>query len=211
MAQSDDAPPGGVGAQADRVRLVRRERVYDGFFSLDQVTLSYRRDDGDMSAPITRLVFERGDAVALLPYDPQSRSVVLVRQFRHAAWVRGGPGWLWEVVAGIWDAGRSAADVARSEALEEAGYVLGALRHVATFYPSPGACSERIYLYLAPITPASRVNAGGGLDQEGEDTMARSFGLDEALAMAADGRICDGKTIIALQFLALHWSEIALS
>ena len=209
MGEAEGTSAGLAGASPGRVRVISQRRLHDGHFALDQVTLSYERHDGEMSAPVTRLLFERGDAVAVLPYDSQTGRVVLVRQFRHAAWVRGGPGWLWEVVAGACDAGCSAEAAVRSEAMEEAGYALGALRFALTFYPSPGACSERIHVYLSPVTAEARVGGGGGLPGSGEDTFVASFALDEALAMVEDGRICDGKTIVALQYLARHWPRVA--
>lgn len=209
MAEPQGGLTGGTGSSPKRVRILSTRRLYDGFFALDEVTLSFERFDGPMSAPVTRLLFERGDAVAVLPYDLRARSVVLVRQFRYPAWVREGPGWVWEAIAGMWDAGRSAEDTVRAEALEEAGYALGRLRPVMTFYPSPGACSERIHLYVAPITAAARVGPGGGLRASGEDTLVATFSLDEALAMAEDGRICDAKTIVAIQYVSRHWAELA--
>lgn len=190
-----------------RVEVESSERVYDDFFALDRVVVSYERFDGTMSPPMTRLVFERGDAVAVLPFDRQRRDVVLVRQFRYPAYVRDGPGWLWEIIAGMCEEGRSAEDVARAETVKEAGYRLGALQHIMTVYPSPGGCSERIYVYLAPIAGEDRVDEGGGLSEDGEDILVRRFALDEALRMTEDGRIVDAKTILALQYLALHWAD----
>jgi ADP-ribose pyrophosphatase len=203
-----DQPSDCAGDPPERVAILHEQRLYDGFFTLHQVTLRVERYDGGMSAPMTRLLFERGDAVAVLPFDPQTRQVLLVQQFRYPAWVRGGPGWLWETIAGMHDAGRTVEEIARNEAMEEAGYVLGPLRPIMTFYPSPGACSERIHLYVAPVTPAGRVASGGGLPEHGEDIRVRAFSLDEALGMAEDGRIMDAKTIIALQHLARHWDDL---
>jgi len=191
-----------------RVELSATERVFDGFFKLDRVTVSYERSDGSMSAPMSRLLFERGDSVAVVPYDRERRQVILVQQFRYPAHLRGGPGWLWEAIAGMIEPGREAEEVARSEALEEAGCLLGELRPAMTVYPSPGACSERIHIYLAPIASDQRASDGGGLAEDGEDIRVGIFGLDEALAMVEDGRIVDAKTALALQFLVLHWGDV---
>jgi len=188
-----------------RVEVSATERVFDGFFKLDRATVSYERFDGSMSAPVNRLVFERGDSVAVLPFDRERRTVILVQQFRYPAYLRDGPGWLWEIVAGMIEPGRDAEEVARSEALEEAGYSLGELKHAMTVYASPGASSERIHIYLAPVVAHQYVGGGGGLPQDGEDILVRTFELDEALAMIEDGRVVDAKTVLALQFLALHW------
>jgi len=110
-----------------RVVVTATERVFEGFFKLDRATVSYERFDGSMSAPVNRLVFERGDSVAVLPFDRERRTVILGQQFRYPACLRDGPGWLWEIVAGMIEPGRDAEEVARSEALEEAGYSLGEL------------------------------------------------------------------------------------
>jgi ADP-ribose pyrophosphatase len=191
-----------------RVEVLAQERLLDGFFKVDRARVRYERYDGQMSAPHTREVFERGDTVALLLYDRAQREVVLVQQFRYPAHVRGGPGWLWEIIAGVQEEGRAAEDVARSEALEEAGYRLETLRAVLRFYASPGGSSECKTLFLAAVTPAQRVEPGGGLLKESEDILVRAFPLDEALAMVEDGRIMDAKTIIALYYLARHWDDL---
>lgn len=201
MSAVNPAPP-------RRVELLAQRRLYDGYFKLDEVQFRFERESSAMSAPVTRILFERGDSVAVLPYDPARRQVVLVQQFRYPASVRGGPGWLWEAIAGMHDAGRTAEEMVRTEALEEAGYALGPLRHVATVYPSPGACSERIHLYVAPIHTRSRVAEGGGLIEHGEETHAQLFGLDEALAQVESGAIVDAKTALLLQWAALHWREL---
>ncbi len=192
-----------------RAEILSQRRLYDGYFKLDELQLRYERQSGEMSAPMTRLLFERGDSVAVLPYNPVQREVALVQQFRHPAFVRGGSGWLWEVIAGMHDAGRTPEEMVRTEALEEGGYALGILRHVATVFASPGACSERIHLYVAPIHAHSRVAEGGGLSEHGEETRVQLFALDEALALIATGGIVDAKTVILLQWAALHWLELA--
>jgi ADP-ribose pyrophosphatase len=205
IADLADHLPGAAPAIRPRqVQVQEMNRLYDGFFKLDQATVSYERFDGSLSAPHQRLLFERGDSTAVLPYDPFSGRVVLVRQFRYPLTARSDSAWLWEIIAGMVDGGRTPEEAARAEALEEAGYALGALDHIMTVYPSPGACSERVHIFLAALAPGMRVAAGGGLAEGHEDILVRLFPLDEALQMADNGGISDGKTILALQYLALH-------
>ena len=64
--------------------------------------------------------------------------------------------------------------------------------------------TERVHFSLGAYTPADRVEAGGGVEDEGEDIEVLEVQLDEALAMVADGRIADGKTIMLLQWVALR-------
>jgi ADP-ribose pyrophosphatase len=185
-----------------RVEVQGSVRLLDDFFRVDRVELRHEQFDGTMSDTITRILFDRGDSAAVLPYDPDTLDVVLIRQFRYPAHVRGGPGWLWEIIAGAQHEDDPEA-VARREAEEEAGLTLGPLEHVATVYPSPGACSERVYIYLAPLPGAMPAEGYGGLVEEEEDILIRVFSLDEALAMVARGEIVDAKTVLALQHLAL--------
>ncbi len=191
-----------------RVIVFSRQRLLDGFFKVDRAEVSYERYDGTMSPVVTRLVLERGDSVAVLPYDRERGEVVLIQQFRYPAYVRDGDGWLWEIIAGAQEEGRSPEEVARAEALEEAGYRLDNLRHVATVYPSPGGTSERMHIFLATVSSQGRVGQGGGLAESGEDILVRTFRLEEALQMVEEGCIVDAKTIIALYYLALHREEL---
>jgi nudix-type nucleoside diphosphatase (YffH/AdpP family) len=212
------APKGGVrlmstndrklARPARRVEILEQSREHDGYFKIDRVRLRFERFDGRLSEPVTRQVVERGDSVCVLPFDPASNSVLLIQQFRYPAYVRGGPGWLWEIVAGMQDKGRDRVTVAHAELLEEAGYQIGKLAPIAQFYPSPGGLSERMYLYLGYISAADRVTAGGGLPSENEDIRVALFALPEALSMMDSGEICDAKTIVALQWLALHRSDL---
>jgi ADP-ribose pyrophosphatase len=183
-------------------------------FRVIRATLQYRRFDGRMSEPITRINFERGDAVGVLLYDPQDDVVLLVRQFRYPIYARLDPheregdgakqAWLLEIVAGVVDEGRTVKEVAYKELLEEAGYqVRGDLQPIATIYPSPGGTSERIHLFLGEVDRGQRVGKGGGIAAEGEDTQVVVLPFREAMEMVTRGDICDAKTIIALQHLAL--------
>jgi len=189
--------------QPTRVDVKERRREYDGFFKLDCAVLRYERFDGQMTQEVSRLVFERGDSVAVLLYDEERDAVVLIEQFRYPAYVREpAEGWLLEVVAGTVDGSRTPDEVARDELVEEAGYSLQSLEHLATFYPSPGACSERIHLYLGLVSRAMRLGPGGGKSGEGEDIRVVEMPRARALRFLREGRIRDGKTIIALQHLA---------
>jgi nudix-type nucleoside diphosphatase (YffH/AdpP family) len=188
--------------------------AFHGLFRIVEARLRYRRFDGRMSEPITRVNFERGDAVGVLLHDAEQDTVVLVRQFRYpvyaalSAEARQGKGareaWLLEIVAGVIESDRSAPEVGRRELLEEAGYTVeGALNFIGTIYPSPGGSSERIHLYWAEVRAAEPAGTGGGLEDEGEDTEVVVLPFRAAMDMIARGEIRDGKTILTLQHLAL--------
>lgn len=187
-----------------RVQVISQSREYDGFLKVDKVRFRYERFDGTMSEETTRLVLERGDSVGVLLYHIRRQSVLLVEQFRYPAYVRGGPGWLLEIVAGVIEEGEGRVATAQRELIEETGYSLSRLQDFGMFYPSPGGSSERIYLYLGLLDGMPRPGPGGGLATEQEDIHLREIPFSEALRMVDSGEICDGKTIIALQGLALH-------
>ena len=187
-------------------------------FRVIRATLQYRRHDGRMSDPVTRINFERGDSVGVLLYDPQEDAVILVRQFRYPVYARLAPhereggsarrAWLLEIVAGVVDEDQTIKEVAHRELLEEAGYqVKGELQPIGIIYPSPGGTSERVYLFLGEVDCRQRAGEGGGIAAEGEDIQIVVLPFRQALDLAARGEICDAKTIIALQHLALLKAE----
>lgn len=189
------------------VEIIQRDRCFSGFYNLDRFRLRHRLFRGGMGAEIERELFVRHDAVCVLPYDPQRDEVVLVEQFRMGAMARGDNPWLVETVAGLIDTDEQPEEVARREAVEEAGLEIGELWPVTAYYPSPGGSTERIHLYVGRC---SSHEAGGvfGLEEEGEDIRAAVWPLQAALAALRDGRIDNAATIIALQWLALNRDEI---
>ena len=84
----------------------------------------------------------RHDAVCVLPYDPQRDRVVLIEQFRVGALGKVDNPWLIELVAGLIDKDESPDEVARREAVEEAGLELADLWPVTRYFPSPGAATS---------------------------------------------------------------------
>ena len=71
-------------------------------------------------------------------------------------------------------------------------------------FMSPGSVTEKLHFFVAEYDASMRVSDGGGLADEGEEIEVMELGLGDALAMIADGRIIDAKTIMLLQHVALH-------
>ena len=115
----------GITFSKNDVEIIARETLYRGFFSLDLYRFRHRLFNGGMSGEVTREIFERGHAAVLLPFDPVRDEVVLVEQIRIAAYDTSESPWLLEMVAGMIEAGETVEDVARREALEEAGLEVG--------------------------------------------------------------------------------------
>jgi ADP-ribose pyrophosphatase len=190
-----------------RVIVLEQAVAYDGHFKIIRYRLRHRLFAGGMSPVLVREVFERGHAVAVLPFDPERDQVVLIEQFRIGAHGVVEPPWLLEPVAGIIERGESAPEVARREAAEEAGLELLDLVPACTYFASPGGSTETCQVFVGRVDAA---HAGGifGKADEGEDIKARVVALDTALDWLSDGRIHAATTVVALQWLALHRAEL---
>jgi nudix-type nucleoside diphosphatase (YffH/AdpP family) len=185
------------------VRIRDVELTSQGWHVLRRTTFDYRRRDGRWETQ-QRETYDRGNGAVVLPYDTERGHVLLTRQFRYPAYVNGHPdGMLVEAAAGLLDEDDPATAI-RRESAEELGVRLGPLTHVLDAYMSPGSVTERLHFFAAPYTPADRIAAGGGVAEEGEDIEVLELPFTEALAMTADGRITDGKTLLLLQWAALH-------
>ncbi len=188
---------------ASDVRVLTDEDAFSGHYRLRRVTLEHRRFDGGWSAPITRELFERGDAVGVLLWDPDRDELVMLEQFRVGA-VRGDASpWMLELVAGVVEPGESDEDVAHRETAEESGLSLAALEPIVTFFPSPGACSEQVRLFVGRVSSAAASGVHGCLE-EGEDILVHRLPRVEVMAMLENNRINNGHTLIALQWLQIH-------
>ncbi|ART82061.1 ADP-ribose diphosphatase [Oceanisphaera profunda] len=185
------------------VKLVAEDVGYQGFFRLLRLTLQHKLFAGGWSKKITRELFVRGHAAAVLPYDPIRDEIILVEQFRVGAVYGEGNPWLFEVVAGIIDEGETAEAVVHREAQEEAGLTFTSLTPISSYYPSPGGCSERISLFLGEVD-ASLAPKHGGLSDESEDIRVHRVPRRQAMQWLAEGKLDNASTIIALQWLALR-------
>lgn len=185
------------------VEVLKREEGYRGHFRIDRLSLRHRLFGGGWSRTMTREVFERGDAVAVLPWDLNADSLILVEQFRPGAMRQEDSPWMLELIAGVVEPGEADAEVAHREAMEEAGCELDRLHPIATFYPSAGACSEQIRAFIGRVVTAG-VGDVHGLAEEHEDLLVHAVPREEAFRLLDSDGINNGHTLIALQWLARH-------
>jgi nudix-type nucleoside diphosphatase (YffH/AdpP family) len=187
---------------ADRVRIVDVQVLSDDWYVLKKTTFDYRRADGSWQRQ-SRETYDRGNGATLLLFDPRRRTVVLTRQFRLPAFVNGHEGMLIEAPAGLLEAASPETRI-RAEVEEETGYRVKSVRKVFEAFMSPGSVTEKLYFFVAEYDAAARVSRGGGVADEGEDIEVLELPIDDALTMIAHGEIMDGKTIMLLQYAALH-------
>jgi len=186
-----------------RVEILERTPLYRGFYNAEKFRLRHRRFDGTWSEAMDREVFVRPPAAAVLPYDPARDAVVLIEQFRIGAYVAGVEPWLIEVVAGIMEPGETPDEVARREAIEEAGCHILALEPIGRILPSPGADSELIELYCGKVDSAE-IGGLHGLAHEHEDIRAFVLPFADAFARITKAEVTNANALIALQWLALN-------
>ncbi|MEI6893597.1 MAG: NUDIX domain-containing protein [Colwellia sp.] len=185
---------------------------YQGFFKMNEYSLQHQLFSGDTSTTFTREVFERGDAVVVIPYDVKQDKVLLIEQFRVGAIKGKDSPWLLEFIAGMFDDNESPTDVAIREAKEETNITL--CRHdlvpIMQYLSSPGATSERIHLYLAHFD-STTVDTGAvfGLPAENEDIKLHLVSRMQALDLLTQGKITNAATIIGLQWLAINYALLA--
>jgi ADP-ribose pyrophosphatase len=191
------------------VQILDRKTAYRGFFRIDRYRLRHRLHAGGWSAEIDREVFERGRAVAVLLYDPLRDAVVLVEQFRLAAYLAGFPAWQLEVVAGIVDhVGEDEPAVALREAREEAGLeIQGDLVPIQRCLTSPGGTTETVALFCGRVDAR---DAGGihGVAAEHEDIKVVVKTYRETMRLLRMRKIDNGFTLIALYWLAANRASL---
>ena len=189
-------------------KLDKHQVLFSKYFRLEELSLSHELFEGGYSNIFTREIFERGSVVALLPYDPERRTVVLIEQFRAGAIGDEKTPWLLECVAGVIEEGESEEQVAIRESHEEAGCEVKKLHQISRYYVSPGGTTELCTLYCG-IIDSEGIGGIHGLDHENEDIRVEVVDADSAYAMVRDGRIKSSATIIALQWLELNEQRLS--
>jgi ADP-ribose pyrophosphatase len=147
---------------------------------------------GDQGWFTYQIVRHPGGA-AILPLHDDG-SITLIRQLRPAM-----DGFLLELPAGRLSPGEDPQLCAGRELAEETGLEASTLVSLGIVHPSPGVLDEVVHLFLA-----TGLSQGVAAPEAYEEISCVRIPLDEALQMAADGGITDGKTIVALLRAGRH-------
>ncbi|AKC32550.1 ADP-ribose diphosphatase [Candidatus Pantoea carbekii] len=189
------------------VEIIKREKCYNGFFSIVNYYFRHRCFNGQMSNEITREIFERGQSAILLPYDPLRDEVVLIEQIRISAFDSSLTPWLLEVIAGIIEPGETPEQVVRREAFEESGLDVIRIKPIMNYLASPGGTSERVSVLVGEVN-TSLVQGNHGIKKENEDIFVHVVTRQQAYCWVEEGIINNAASIIALQWLMLHYNEL---
>ena len=175
---------------SDQFDILQHEVVYTG-----RVFTILRDEVRHVSGytAVREVVKHDGGAVAVAV--SESGDVVLIRQYRYPIAEE-----IIELPAGKLSPGEDPLVCAQRELQEETGIRAARWENLTAMLSTPGFCSEVLHLYLA-----QDLQHGAQALEEGEESIqVLRVPLREALAMCADGRIRDGKTIAGLALAAIR-------
>jgi len=191
-----------------KFEILDRETLFQGYFRVDRYHVQHERFDGTWSQPFTREIFNFISPVAgVLLFDPLRDKVVMVEQFRTALVDSGENPWMLEIVMGGIDGGETPETAARREALEEAGCEVIDMQLIADYFPSPGSTSDHVTIFVGR-TNAPEDGRIGGLASENEDIRVHVIDATKAIGMLFGNKIRNAQTLIALQWFAMHRTEL---
>lgn len=198
----------------DDIQIINKETVYKGHFELQKITFRHKLFSGEMSDNVVRELLLKGEASALIAYDPKLDNVVLIEQVRIGAYdpAQKKSPWLLELVAGMVDKGNETpAEVAIREAQEEAGLDVSDVQHALSVWDSPGGQLERLHVFLG-LVDSSKIKSGEiyGLLEEHEDIRVHVVSRQQAYQWVEDGTIDNVIAVIGLQWLQLNYQKFSV-
>jgi ADP-ribose pyrophosphatase len=200
----EEADSAGNGSKPSEVELLNTEVLAHRHFRYELLTLRTETFAGKMSQPFKREAVRSGAAVSVLLYDPAADRLVMIEQFRIAAYLNHLPSaWILECPAGMVDEGETSEMAARREVKEETGCEVGRMEYAGAYLSSPGISDEMVTIYVGEV---DAVLAGGvhGHVGEGEDIRTIVFTVEQALGAADRGAVVNVMTQVALLWFARH-------
>lgn len=186
----------------NHVRNLSVETLSDNWYTLNKVTFELRNKLGVWQKQ-TRESYDRGNGAVILLYNQSKSTVILVKQFRVPTFLNGNEsGYLIEACAGLLD-NENPEDCIKKETEEETGFFVKEVKKVFQAYMSPGSVTEILHFFIAAYDQGMKINQGGGLETEQENIEVLELPFERTLQMIDTGEICDGKTIMLLQYLRL--------
>ena len=186
------------------VEIAHTQTVSARHLRIDTFRFRHRLFSREWSAERNYDVLRRGQAVAIVLYDPDHDRVVLVEQFRLPALLAGSSPWQLEAAAGLIDTDETPQAVAVRETHEETGLaVIGEPILIQHYLSSAGNSDEGIFLFCGRVdsTAAAGVH---GLPEEHEDIRVVVKTLAEVEILLDTGAIESGHSLIGLYWLLRH-------
>ena len=172
--------------EKNKYTVIKKDIAYKGKvidIQLDTVEYDGRRFTWEIGV--------MGNAIVIVP-EVAPGKFVLIHQYRHAIGE-----YLWEFPAGKIEDGEDIEECLQRELDEECSYRARAVERLLTFYPTPGICTEKMYLYRARDLYHSE-ECERDIDEIIETHIFNGNTIEK---MINDGEIVDGKTILAYYYL----------
>jgi nudix-type nucleoside diphosphatase (YffH/AdpP family) len=186
------------------IKNIKHTTLSKEWATLHRIDYDYQFKSGEWKS-ISRECYDRGDGAAILLYNPKKGTVILTKQFRMPIYeTNKSEGMSIEVCAGAIDNNDDPLETIIRETEEEVGYKINNAKKVLTAYTSPGALTEKMYLFVAEYNDTIKINNGGGLDSENEEIEVLEMSFSEAIRMIENETIIDAKTIMLLQYAQIH-------
>ena len=187
-----------------KLKNITNKVLSNAWATLNQIDYDYQFNDGSWKR-VSRESYDRGDGTCVLLYNKEKQTVILTKQFRMPAYANNkNDGMSIEVCAGAIDKNEAPEVCIIREVEEEVGYKIPKATKVLEAYTSPGAVTEKMYLFVAEYTDGMQINDGGGLESENEEIEVLEVSFVEAIQMMNDQRIMDAKTIMLLQYAQIN-------
>ncbi|MFM8743368.1 MAG: GDP-mannose pyrophosphatase NudK [Cytophagales bacterium] len=191
---------------SERVKIKKTEILSNNWYTLKKVTFDYQHKNGKWIEQ-NREAYDRGNGATILLFNQNTKTIILTRQFRLPSYINGNPsGMLIEACAGLLDLDNPE-DCIRRETEEETGFKIRDVKKIYEAYMSPGSVTEILYFFVAEYSKDMQTSKGGGVDEH-EDIDVLEIPFSTALEMMNNGEIKDGKTIMLLQYLQIHYPNL---
>lgn len=185
------------------IKIITEEILSQTWSRLSKFTIEYTLPNGEVQTQIKES-YNRGNGLVALLYNPEKKTVLLIKQMRLPTHLNGNPGgMLIEACAGRMEDESPEIGIIR-EIEEETGHRVIEVQKVFESYMSPGSVTEVLHFYVAEYSDATRVSAGGGLVSEQENIQLFELPFVDALRLVRSGEIKDAKTIMLLQYAEIN-------
>lgn len=188
----------------NKIKNITYNTLSKEWATLNRIDYDYQFGDGNWKR-LSRESYDRGNGTSILLYNKEKRTVILTKQFRMPAYANDkNDGMSIEVCAGALDKNEHPEVCIIREVEEEVGYKINKATKVLEAYTSPGAVTEKMFMFIAEYNDDMKVNDGGGVDSEDEDIEVLETPFEEAIKMISNFEIIDAKTIMLLQYAQIN-------
>lgn len=188
----------------NKLKNITYNTLSNKWATLNRIDYDYQFKDGSWKR-LSRESYDRGNGTSILLYNKEKGTVILTKQFRMPAYANNkNEGMSIEVCAGALDKNERPEVCIIREVEEEVGYKIDNATKVLEAYTSPGAVTEKMFMFIAEYNDDMKVNDGGGVDSEDEDIEVLEIPFEEAIQMMNDFKIIDAKTIMLLQYAQIN-------